>query len=375
MNNDLSRPSSSFRLLYVAGAAGCLFVLVMGFLAGGRPALRREMIEASRLMSRAETALRDCRTHRGFALDTAADPSRTGLIGLETSAITTSLGNLATKRTTTNPQFAGLLVSLLDEAGVRRGDVVAVGASGSFPALVIATLCAARVMGIEPIVIVSLGASEWGANDPAFTWLEMEDCLRGAGLLTVRPVAAAVGGDEDIGRGMSPDGRALLLARIKAAGIPFLSEPGLPANVGERLRLYEKAAAGRPIRAFVNIGGSWANIGTHAEVLKLRPGLANDVFIPPRDERGVLQEMAARRVPVIHLLNVKGLCQRYGLPWDPQPLPAPGAADFSRAVPGRGLAVIWLSAVYILFIAAILVWSKRTGSRPRGLDTRRLIGR
>jgi poly-gamma-glutamate system protein len=115
-----------------------------------------------------------------------------------------------------------------------------------------------------------------------------------------------------------------LRTRIGGSGIPFIEKADLRANVAERLRLYEEAAQGRPIKAFVNIGGSWANIGTNAEVLKLRPGLLRDVFVPPPGERGVLQAMAAKKVPVIHLLNIKGLAERYGLPWDPKPLPRPG---------------------------------------------------
>jgi poly-gamma-glutamate system protein len=171
-------------------------------------------------------------------------------------------------------------------------------------------------MGLRAFVISSLGASEWGANIPAFNWLDMEECLQKTGLLDARPIALAVGGDEDVGRDMSPEGRELLRARIGGSGILFIERADLRANVEERLKLYEEAAHGRPIKAFVNIGGSWANIGTNGEVLKLRPGLLRDVFVPPPGERGVLQAIAAQKVPVIHLLNIKGLAERYGLPWD-----------------------------------------------------------
>ncbi|HVP92070.1 MAG TPA: poly-gamma-glutamate system protein [Terriglobales bacterium] len=360
MNGDRRRLTPSSTIIYVAGAAGLLFLAAMNFTGGGT-SLGREMTAAARLMARAEAAVRECRSATGLRPAAAADPNATGLIGLETSPITTSLGDPAAKRTTTNPDFAALVVSLLDEAGVRRGDAVAVGASSSFPALVIATLAAARAMGADPLVISSLGASEWGANDPAFTWLDMAECLsRAAGPLDVRPVALAVGGEEDVGRNMEPAGRALLIERIRASGLPFVDEAGLAANVAERVRLYAGAAGGRPLRAFVNIGGSSANIGTNAEVLKLRPGLVREVFIPPPAERGVLQEMAARKVPVIHLLNVRGLCRRYGLPWDPRPLPPPGAAGLYRRAAVRGRAAAWPSAVYVLLVAAFLASRKRS---------------
>jgi poly-gamma-glutamate system protein len=310
--------------IYAAGAVSLAYILMTLFGPARPTPFRSEMIEAARLMAHAEAAVRDCREAKGLPADERSDPNRTGLIGLETSPITTSLGSLEAKRTTTNPEFAGLVVRLLNEAGVRKGNTVAIGASGSFPALLIATLSAARAMGLEALVISSLGASEWGANIPAFNLLDIDECLQKANFLDVRPIAFAVGGDEDVGRDMSPEGRELLRARIGGSGIPFIEKADLRANVEERLRLYEEAAHGRPIKAFVNIGGSWANIGTNAEVLRLRPGLVRDVFVPPPGERGVLQAMAAKKIPVIHLLNIKGLAERYGLPWDPRPLPVRG---------------------------------------------------
>jgi poly-gamma-glutamate system protein len=362
MSTEHRRPS--FPLIYAAAALSLAYVLLVTAGPGRQVPLRSEMIEAAALMARAEAAVRVCREERGIAADTTADPNRTGLVGVESSSITTSLGNLAAKRTAANPNFAGLMVRLFDEAGVRKGDAVAVGASGSFPALVIATLSAARVMGVKPLVISSLGASEWGANIPAFNWLDMEECLRKAGILDVTPIARALGGDEDIGRDMSPEGRELLRARIRTSGIPFVENPDLRTNVEERLRLYDEAAGGKPVKAFVNIGGSWANIGTNAEVLKLKPGLVGDVFIPPPGDRGVLQAMTARKIPVIHLLNIRGLAERYGLPWDPKPLPGPGEGGLYGQPTRGGTSFLLASVVYLLVIVLIASW-RRSGRTAR----------
>ncbi|HMA53041.1 MAG TPA: poly-gamma-glutamate system protein [Acidobacteriota bacterium] len=323
------------------------------------PSVRAEMIEASRLMARSTAAIKDCRISRGLPIDRSVDPNATGLIGEERSSITTSAGRLEAKRTTANPAFAGLVVSLLHQAGARRGDVVAVGASSSFPALIVATLSAARAMGVEPLVISSLGASEWGGNIPGFSWLDMEDCLKAKGPIDVRPIARAIGGDEDIGRDMSPEGRALLAARIMAGAAPFLEEPDLERNVARRVALYKDRAGARPIRAFVNIGGSWANLGTDADVLKIEPGLARAILVPPPARRGVIQAMAAAKIPVVHLLNVRGLCERYGLPWDPRPLPAPGEGPFYRRAAGGSRTAAALTAAYILATLALLVSLRR----------------
>jgi poly-gamma-glutamate system protein len=350
---------SFFGPVYAAAVLSLAYILLVLFLPFPEPALRKEMGEASRLMARASAAIKDCRESRGVEVDRDRDPNGTGLIGLETSAITTSAGRLEAKRTTTNPNFAGLVVSLLHEAGARRGDAVAIGASSSFPALIVATLAAAEVMGVEPLVISSLGSSEWGANIPGFNWTDMEDCLRAAGVLDARPLARAVGGDEDVGRDMSAEGRALLESRIRQSGVLFLEESGLEPNVASRMKIYREGAGARPIKAFINIGGSWANMGTNAEVLKLRPGLAGAVFVPPPGERGVLQAMAAEKIPVIHLLNVKGLCERYGFPWDPRPLPRPGEGPlFRRAVAGSWPSVA-LTVVYILAMIVVMFTTRR----------------
>jgi poly-gamma-glutamate system protein len=214
-------------------------------------------------------------------------------------------------------------------------------------------------MGLEPLVISSLGASEFGANIPGFNWADMEDCLQAAGVLDISPLARAVGGDEDVGRDMSPEGRTLLESRIRAGGVLFLEESDLERNVASRMELYRKSSGSKPIKAFVNIGGSWANIGTNAEVLKLRPGLASGVFVPPPAERGVLQAMAAEKIPVIHLLNIKGLCERYGLPWDPRPLPGPGEGKIFREAAAKSWPGAVLGVAYILAMIVVMVTTRR----------------
>ena len=68
--------------------------------------------------------------------------------------------------------------------------------------------------------------------------------------------------------------------------------------------------------------------------------------------------MAAAGVPVIHLLNVKGLCERYGLPWDPRPLPAPGGRPLYRRASSSSLPFVALTVVYILASVALLGFAR-----------------
>ena len=49
---------------------------------------------------------------RGLEMDAGADINRTGMIGLDYSFITTTVGNLEAKRTSTNPNMAAVVVDM-----------------------------------------------------------------------------------------------------------------------------------------------------------------------------------------------------------------------------------------------------------------------
>ncbi len=309
---------------------------------------------AAKEMEAAVNIIRTCRQTKGLPFDLQADPNQTGLIGLRRSILTTTLGQLEAKRTITNPDLAALVVYLLCQAGVQQGDAIAVGASSSFPGLIIASLAAAKAIKITPLYIVSLGASQWGANDPRFTWLEIQDCLEQAGWLPWEPVAVSLGGTQDLGLGMEPEGKELLLERVKAKGLRLISESDLEKNVALRLSFYETAAKGKRLAAFINIGGGWANMGENEEVLHLPPGL-NIIDRSITTAKGVVWEMARRQIPVVHLLYIKGLAEKFGLSWDPQPLPRVGQSEFyleARRSSGHFqlLASVYLLVAFVLII-------------------------
>jgi len=339
------------------------FILVKLVPSIGSGPFKKQMMEASRIMAEAEVTLRKCQKEKGVDVDRETDPNQTGLVGLEFSSITTSIGSLEAKRTTTNPNFAGLVVFLLKEAKVKKGDTVAVGASSSFPALVVAVLSAAKAMELKPLVISSLGASQWGANNPDFHWLHIQECLLRAGIFENKLIALSLGGEKDVGEDMSSEGRSLLRKEIEKSGIFFLYEPDLRQNVEARMQLYQEKAGESGIKAFINIGGSWSNMGVDSEVLELKPGLARIKQFPPEERRGVLYEMASRRIPVIHLLYIKGLVERYGLAWNPVPLPLPGQGKIYEFVSEKPPAFLFLTVSYFLLVVLILIFKKRIDSK------------
>jgi poly-gamma-glutamate system protein len=346
------------------GVWSALFLAFLLIIPGHRGGADENEASAVRLMTRSIEVIRACRLSAGAPIDPRSDLNRTGLVGLENSPITTSLGRLEAKRTAANPQFAGAVVRMLREAGVRPGDTVALSASSSFPGLIVAALCAAHAMEIRVLPILSLGASNWGGNDPRWTGLETIACLNRSGVLDVALLAASVGGEGDIGGDMTAEGREYLKRKIREAGVPLIEEKTLADDVRERSKLFERQSGAAAVKAFINVGGSWANMGLDAEVLKLKPGFnpAETVFVPPPGRRGLIQEMAARGVPVIHLLYVKGLADRYGLPWDPVPLPAPGPSVSPGGRKNAGPFQSAEAAVYLLGViaGAALILRRRT---------------
>ncbi|MGA3245477.1 MAG: poly-gamma-glutamate system protein [Bacteroidota bacterium] len=314
---------------------------------------------ASAMMERATAAVREDFVSHGGHFNDAIDPNHTGLIGEEYSDITSTVGSLEAKRTTTNPNAAAMLVQLLQEAGVAAGDTIAVGCSGSFPALAIATVSAAKSFGVHPVLILSIGASSFGATRPDQTLLDLYEALRQTSDLKVPVAAVSLGGAKDVGSDFEPDVREKLIEKIRHSGIPFLYESDLRKNVAQRMQIYFGTSSKRRIAAFVNIGGSYADLGTNPLILKVEPGVNKEMTIPADETtHGVVFAMAKQHIPVIHLLHIKELALRYGLPWDPIPLPIISSRSLQS---GSGaLRTTWaVTGAYFVSVILIVVYYRK----------------
>jgi len=321
--------------------------------------LRDTQLRAARLMVEAEASLKEALIAQSIPIEAGLDPNGTGLIGPEWTALTTTLGALEAKRTSLNPNFAALMVRWFHEAGLNEGDLIAVGASGSFPGLTIATLCAAQEMGLEAITIASFGSSMYGATRPEFTTPAMMRILADASLIPWSLVAVSPGSDFDHGESLLFDDAREIIARLAVeAGVEFIDfeEPDLEASISRRLELLEEKAGGRKIQCFVNIGGASPNSGVTSYTLDFPQGL---VMEPPRipagPDRGLIYEFASRGVPVINLLNIRLLADENGLPWDPMPLPPAGQGGVYEDV-RYNKPVLFLA---ICAIVSILTLSRR----------------
>ncbi len=307
-------------------------------------------------MQKAELIIRDHCDENEIIIDPEIDPNHTGLIGPRLSGITTTLGNPEAKRTTTTPDMAALVVRLLHTAGVGRGDTIAIGCSGSFPALMIGSLCAAAAMDVFPVTIISIGSSSYGATRIDFNLLDIYNLLLDNKIIDLKPAAVSLGGMKDVGGDFDPSLRRMLIKKIQASGIPFIYEDDLQSNVAKRMEIYQGSSKRNRIAAFINCGGSYANIGSSESILRLKPGINRKISIPPQQKRGVLFEMASKKIPCIHLLFIKGLAHKYNLPWDPIPLPQPGSIDIYREKGGINWKIITVAVGYLTLLTIIFLY-------------------
>ena len=126
-------------------------------------------VEAARRLEKCFEAVRGYKSELGIPMS-EDDLHQTGMIGLPYTGITTTQGALEAKRTTAWPDMAALCVRMLYEAGVRPGDTVGAGFSGSFPGMDLAVVTACESMGVRLVCIASVGASTYGANNPELTF-------------------------------------------------------------------------------------------------------------------------------------------------------------------------------------------------------------
>ncbi len=345
------RPSrvSRLELLLMALLAGLCLLVCETTLVRRQLPHRHAKLAASLLTQRACEALAGERRQRGRMGDPQLDPAGSGLIGSAASPLTTSRGMLDAKQTALNVNFAAVVLSYLKTINIQPGDRVAVGMSGSFPVLNIATLAALQVLQAQPLVIVSVAASQYGANDPNFTWPDMLQVLQQRAILTPATatiLAASRGGIDDRALALGPEGIAQLDAAMRRHRLTPLQVRNLADSLDQRMQIYQQAAAGAPIRAYVNVGGGATSVGTHVGKHVFAPGLTTHLAPGTPIVDSVMQRFAGAGVPVIHLSSINRLAQQHGLPLAPPQLPPVGAGGiyakpaYSRLLAGLSLVAI-----------------------------------
>ncbi len=317
----------------------------------------RERMKAARCAKSGFETLKAVREKQRIAIDKDADPAESGMLGSAMSEITSNPGSLKSKRTATNPNFAALIIHYLKRVGVEKGDVVAVGYSGSFPSINVAVVCALETLEVKPVIVSSVASSQWGANIERFDWLVMEDALKEAGLISFRSVAASVGGVEDRALGMSKRGQQRLQNAIKKSGLAYIAPEGFEEGIELRMNMYRQHAGDQPVKAYINVGGGTVSVGRKAGKKMFRPGL-NRRLPAGESPDSVMTRFMTEEVPVIHMTEMRKLAERYGFPVEPATIPPVGEGKiFKRQKYNKlwvGLLLAFIMGSLYLFVRSDL---------------------
>ncbi len=337
------RPSKVPRsVLVVIGILAIAMLLSVEFLkTKKRQPHYQEKIQAARAMKYGMEAIRQYRIKNIGPIDPEVDPANSGLIGLLVSPITSTTGYLPAKQTTVNPNWAAVMVAMFKEVGAKGGDVIAIGFSGSFPAINLAIFVAAETLKLKVVAINSVSASTWGANIADLTWLDMERILHSRGVISHRSVAATLGAEEDMALGITKRGREMLHASIERNNVRFLDVQGMKENIDARMAIYQELAEGHRIVAYVNVGGGAVSVGRTTGKRLYEPGLNRRPRPRALKVDSVMSRFARQGIPLIHMVRMDTLAETYGLPKSPLEMPNVGDGH------------IFVSTEYNLYLAMV----------------------
>ncbi len=313
-----------------------------------------EKIQAARTMKKGLDVIRAYHIKHIGPIDKDVDPALSGIIGLPASLITTNIGYLPAKQTTVNPNWAAVMVDMLKEARVKKGGIVAMGLSGSFPAMNMAAIIAAEALKLKIIAISTASASTWGANNPVFTWLDMERILNKAGVISCRSVAASLGGEGDRAMGTTKKSRNALREAIQRNKARFLEVDSTEESIEQRMSIFQEISEAKQIAAYVNIGGGRASVGPRTGKRRYHPGLNLRPSSRAMRIDSVTTRFAKNNVPIIHIYRIEELAETYGLPKSPESIPKVGGSNVFIKLE-YNLYLVSASLAILLFVSHLLL--------------------
>ncbi|MFO8144110.1 MAG: poly-gamma-glutamate system protein [Candidatus Syntrophosphaera sp.] len=312
----------------------------------------KQKVEAANLMKAFMDTLKTEQERLGIPFDRINDPLETGLIGSARTTITTDRGLLSVKQSALNPNLAAVFVEEFNKVNLTAGDHIAIGTTGSNPAVNLALYAAIQVMKLKPTIIVALSSASYGANREEYTWLDMEAILKDKGMIDFGCDYASLGGKDDLGIGLSDTGISALLDAMRRNDVDPLLGSTLQENVKAREIVYDQLLPeGKRYKLFVNIGGGLANVGSEPNANQILEGfntkLAEEEFVP----EGIMMVMAKKNIPVFSMQHVQRWVKSYGLEFGTGEMAEPGVGPvFSMKKHNVTIAVICL----ILLVAAII---------------------
>jgi len=268
-----------------------------------------KMIEAATNMEKITNKIQKEKIDRGYVIDLTLDKNNTGLIGENYTEITTTLGGLDAKRTSTNPDFAALFTKLFYQLGLEEGDLIAANLSGSFPGLNLSLISALDTMGIKGIIVSSVGSSSYGGNIKDFNYLDMEYFLYSNEFIDNKSMGFSLGGANDVGEEFSEDIKGEIISKNKNRNLEFFYNENIDSNIEERYKFYSEQGQ---IKAFINIGGNLISSRGSTDIDNRKILIDSNSMI----RGGLIHKYLKEDKPVLHLLGLREISLYYGIEYD-----------------------------------------------------------
>lgn len=318
--------------------------------------------EAAIKMERVEVYLKERCIEKGMEL-VDEDINSTYLVGPDFTELTSTPGDEREKRSTLNPYSAAAVTSMLLDAGLKKGDTIAIGASGSYPGFFLAALSAASELDLKVKLILSLGSSMYGATRLQYNIFDIARDARESGLIEYELLGVSRGYKDDKGgsvlEGILYNGTeelSLDICREEAerSGCVLINPPTLQESIEERLRLFGE------VKLFINVGGAPVNIGDGTVSFSVPAGLVMEMDDVPKGEgRGVVYEYLDKGIPVINLLDSKGFSEKYNVEFDASPFPEIEKEPLGISYLTMGIISLVLSITIITLSSIYYVRRKR----------------
>jgi len=182
------------------------------------------------------------------------------------------------------------------------------------------------------------------------------DSLNEKNIIPYKLLAISMGGYLDQAEGMFyPDSQDTIKKIVQDSGTLVIDADSIEENILQRMQLYRAASNGKPIKAFVNIGGATPNYGdTNASITYPNGLVINGPKIPDHPERGLIFEYQNLGIPIIHLLNIRDLAVKNGLPIDPTPLPEIGEGGVYWRIAYNKYIIIFAIGIEFLYLFWVL---------------------
>ena len=297
--------------LWVSGFAALLAIILGNFffLQQVPVSYIHEMKESMRLASEWRRIVYQQKLKSGLPNNSTQINHENYIIGDEYTETTTTLGSLEAKELSNNELFPALMIKLVHDSKADPEKPVGIIASGSFPALFIETLAALQTMHRKVVIIYSLGASSFGANQPAALLPDIEGWIQKYGGCQYHADLITYGAEGDTAGGLIDEGKAAFDSALRRNGKTCFFPRTIEESIQSKCDLFLKNNIG----LLINIGGNQTALGycSHAELIP--NGLHTEIVTCNHPERGVVSRISEKHIPFIHLLNIKNLAMQYAI--------------------------------------------------------------